>query len=96
MLDGPLRSFCAGFQAGQYTLWLGSGISRERVVGLDGVLAKLLENLRLRITGADCEHHRAFNKILGLADLSEAEKAQIDLSLPVASWSIHEELIRVC
>lgn len=93
LLDGPLIKFSEGFQSGLYALWLGSGISRERVVGLDGVLAKLLENLRLRITGADCEHHRAFNSILGLADLSEAEKAQIDLCQPLASWPIHEELI---
>lgn len=49
MLDGPLSSFSQGFQTGLYALWLGSGISRERIVGLDGVLAKLLENLRLRI-----------------------------------------------
>lgn len=93
LLDGPLSNFSAGFQDGLYALWLGSGISRERVVGLDGVLAKLLENLRLRITGADCEHHRAFDKILGLADLSADEKAQIDLTQPVASWPIHDELI---
>ncbi|MBC7146857.1 MAG: SIR2 family protein [Thioclava marina] len=93
LLDGPLSSFSQGFQTGLYALWLGSGISRERVVGLDGVLAKLLENLRLRITGVDCEHHHAFQKILNLADLSAAEKAQIDLSQPVASWPIHNELI---
>lgn len=93
MLDGPMSSFSQGFQAGRYALWLGSGISRERVVGLDGVLAKLLENLRLRITGADCEHHRTFNKILGLADLSADEMAQIDLEQPVASWPIRDVLI---
>lgn len=93
LLDGPLSSFSAGFQDGLYALWLGSGISRERVVGLDGVLAKLLENLRLRITCGNCEHHRAFDKILDLADLSPAEKAQIDLKQPVAAWPIHAELI---
>lgn len=93
LLDGPLNSFSQGFQTGLYALWLGSGISRERVVGLDGVLAKLLENLRLRITGVGCEHHHAFERILNLADLSAVEKAQIDLSQPVASWPIHNELI---
>jgi hypothetical protein len=93
LLEGPLSTFSAGFQAGLYALWLGSGISRERVVGLDGVLAKMLENLRLRITGTDCEHHRAFDKILDLADLSAAEKAQIDLTQPVSSWPIHKTLI---
>ena len=93
LLDGPMRSFGLGFQAGRYALWLGSGISRERVVGLDGVLAKLLENLRLRSTGDDCEHHSAFNRILGLADLSDTEAAQIDVSQPVASWPIHGEVI---
>lgn len=93
LLDGPLSGFSKGFQTGLYALWLGSGISRERVVGLDGVLAKLLENLRLRITGVDCDHHRALEKILDLADLSAAQKAQIDLSQPVASWPVHNELI---
>lgn len=93
LLDGPLSSFSEGFQAGLYALWLGSGISRERVVGLDGVLAKLLENLRLRITGADCEHLRSFNAILDLAELSDAEIAQIDLKQPVASWPIRKVLI---
>jgi hypothetical protein len=93
LFDGPQKSFSAGFQAGQYALWLGSGISRDRVVGLDGVLSKLLENLRLRITGADCEHRRAFDSILGLADLSDAERAQVDLAQPVGSWPIHDALI---
>jgi hypothetical protein len=93
LLDGPQKSFSAGFQAGQYALWLGSGISRDRVVGPDGVLSKLLENLRLRITGADCEHHRALDRILGLADLSAAERAQVDLAQPVGSWPIHDALI---
>ncbi|MDG3578970.1 SIR2 family protein [Rhizobium sp. YJ-22] len=63
------------------------------MAGLDGVLSKLLENLCLRITGADCEHHRAFDAILGLADLSADERAQIDLARPVASWPIHAALI---
>lgn len=93
LLDGPQKSFSEGFQAGQYALWLGSGISRDRVIGLDGVLSKLLENLRLRITGADCEHHRAFDRILGLADLSAAERAQADPAQPVGSWPIHDSLI---
>ncbi len=93
LLDGPQKSFFEGFQAGQYALWLGSGVSRERVVGLDGVLSKLLENLRLRITGADCDHHRAFDAILGLADLSADERAQVDLAQPLGSWPIHDALI---
>ncbi len=93
LLDGPLKSFSAGFNDGLYALWLGSGISRERVVGLDGVLAKLLENLRLRITGTDCKHHRAFDTILDLADLSTDERAQIDLTQPVGSWPVHDALI---
>lgn len=93
LLDGPLSCFSEGFSAGLYALWLGSGISRERVVGLDGVLAKLLENLRLRITGTDCAHHRAFKDIVGLANLSDEEMAHIDLNQPVSSWPIHDVLI---
>jgi hypothetical protein len=93
LLDGPQKPFAVGFENGQYALWLGSGISRDRVVGLDGVLSKLLENLRLRITGPDCGHRHAFDSILGVADLSVAERAQVDLTQPVGSWPIHDDLI---
>lgn len=93
LLDGRLSSFSEGFQAGLYALWLGSAISKDRVVGLDGVLSKLLENLRLRITGQDCEHHRSFVAILHLAGLSDTEIGQVDINQPVASWPIHKDLI---
>lgn len=39
LLDGDYASDAEGFVQGSYALWLGSGISRGRVIGLDGVLA---------------------------------------------------------
>ena len=44
LLDGEFLGLSQGLAEGQYALWLGSGISRDRVIGLDGVLAKLIES----------------------------------------------------
>jgi len=76
-----------------YALWLGSAISRERVVGLDGVLAKLLERLRLKVANhADCSHYKALMHIIGLAELTAEQAAEIDLSEEVVKWK-HQKLI---
>jgi hypothetical protein len=46
LLDGPYAALAAGVSSGEFAFWIGSGISRGRVVGLDGVLRKLIEFLR--------------------------------------------------
>lgn len=93
LLDGKFSSFAEGFLQGMYALWLGSAISRERVVGLDGVLAKLLEHLRQRVANhADCPHYKALMHIIGLAELTAAQIEETDLDVAVTEW-IHHELI---
>jgi len=86
LLEGQFAKFADGFASGMYALWLGSAISRERVVGLDGVLAKLLEALRQRVENtATCPHFRALNRILDLAELSPEQRGKIDFSTPLES-----------
>ena len=66
---------------GQYALWVGSGISRERVIGLDGVLAKLLEFVRGQIApDPNCDFRKALDKIVDMALPSKEERDAIDLA----------------
>lgn len=94
LLEGQHREFAAGFEAGMYALWLGSGISRDRVVGLDGVLAKLLESLRQRISNTvDCQHYKAFREIIGLAELTSDEQDQVDINIAASHWPCFTKII---
>ena len=83
LLDRQFLGVSQGVAEGQYALWLGSGISRDRVIGLDGVLAKLIEFLRAHATAdPDCAFRKAQEKVLQMASPSADEKADIDLGQP--------------
>ncbi|MEV8519435.1 SIR2 family protein [Dyella marensis] len=87
LLDNEFKGLSEGIGRAQYAFWLGSGISRDRVIGLDGVLAKLLEFLRIHTTAAaDCKYRVALEKIIAMAAPSADERARIDFSQPVATW----------
>lgn len=87
MLDGAYSGVNQGVCEGQYAFWLGSGISRERVIDLNGVLAKLLDFLRTNATDiAECPFRKAFDIVVEMAKLSDAERDEIDLSKPVKAW----------
>lgn len=80
---------------GSYAFWLGSGISRERVIGLDGVLAKLFEFLRLNATPAiDCKYRLALTKIIDMAAPSAEERAGIDMTQPASNWPCLPNLLK--
>ena len=53
---------------GQYAFWLGSGISRDRVDDLKGVIARVLTHLRDRIDAgnANCVYRTALLEALDL------------------------------
>lgn len=87
LLDGQYSGVSTGVAQGSYAFWLGSGISRERVIGLDGVLAKLLEFLRGQATGnPECKYRIALEKIVNMAAPSPDELAEIDFAKPVVDW----------
>lgn len=87
LLDGAYSGVSLGVCEGQYAFWLGSGISRERVIDLNGVLAKLLDFLRINVTAAaDCAFKKAFDTIIEMAKPSEEERKTIDLGRPVKDW----------
>jgi hypothetical protein len=88
LLDGVFANLCAGVERGEYALWLGSAISRERVSALNGVLSKLVEFLRSRIDPANlnCPFQIALDRVLRFATLSAEEKGRIDLATNSATW----------
>lgn len=95
LLDGQYSGVGEGVNQGSYAFWLGSGISRDRVIGLDGVLAKLFEYLRLNATPAiDCKYRLALDKIIDMAAPSAEERAEIDLSQPAADWVCLPNLLK--
>ncbi len=88
LLDGPFASLSSGIARAEYSIWLGSGLSRDRVIGLDGVLHKLIEFLRVRVDplNSNCPYGKALDEVLGYANLSADEKARVSYSAPSASW----------
>ena len=95
LLDGTFLGVSQGVVKGQYALWLGSGISRDRVVGLDGVLAKLIEFLRGNAKAdPDCVYRKALERVLDMAAPSADEKAAIDISRPSTDWPCLPSLLR--
>lgn len=95
LLDGDLAGVAQGVGRGEYALWLGSGISRDRIVGLDGVLRKLIEFLRTRATAdAACPYRMALDDAIRLAEPSGPEKAQINYAVDSANWPCLSDLLR--
>lgn len=88
LLDGPHAAVAREVANGRYVFWLGSGISRGRVDGLDGVVQRVLEFLQEKaaLEGAGSPHERALEAALDLAELRQPERDRIDLADPVATW----------
>lgn len=86
LLDDEHSGLAQGVTRREYALWLGSGISLDRIVGVRGVIARVLDYLRERIDPADanCRHRRALEEIL--EELTDPERALVELDKPVAEW----------
>lgn len=96
LFDGPFRETADGVAHDQYALWLGSGISFERMPRLTAVLTMALDYLQSRIDQGDpqCRFRRCLWDVLGLANLQPAEVARIDLSIPAHSWAEIEQIAK--
>jgi hypothetical protein len=73
---------------GRYTFWIGSGISRGRVDGLDKLVTRVLSHLQQRIDHnlPGCQFKKALEEAMALADLSPTERALVDLRKGVDEW----------
>lgn len=94
LLDGEYAAVARGVGEGEYAFWLGSGLSRERIIGLGGVLQRLIEFLRVRVTAAgDCRFRHALDQIISLANPSAAERAGIDYEIDSSDWPCLRDLL---
>jgi len=95
MLDSNFDEFARGVTARQYVLWLGSGISRDRMPGLDGIVEQLLEGLRIRIDLSDpnCPYEIALVTVLKLAGVDSLVSGGIDKTKSVTFWPNVSDLI---
>lgn len=94
LLDEKFPTLSKAFGDGGYALWLGSGISRDRVLGLTGVLARIIEFLRSNATEADaCPYRSALDQAINMANPSKDEREQIDLAAPASTWPCLNDLV---
>jgi len=88
-LKHGFSDFAASFEAGDYVLWLGSGISRDVVPNVQELIIHVLEMLRTNVDQANpgCPYLAALKEALALAGLSPGEIDAVDLAIPVTSWA---------
>ncbi|MES0111596.1 SIR2 family protein [Mesorhizobium sp. M0013] len=94
LLDDEFHEVAEGVAKGEYALWLGSGISRERVADLRVVARRVLDYLseEARAEAGDGPFKRALSKALDYA-LTAAEKAGIDQTVEPAQWANIDTII---
>jgi hypothetical protein len=90
LLDGRFRAFAIGLYRRRYAMWLGSGVSRDRVPGLTELVLRVVEHLRTKadFTNETCPYAKAFWDSLDLAALGPLEQSEVDVAVPVESWTI--------
>lgn len=76
-------------------MWLGSGISRDVVPGVDQLLSGLLCFLQEQVDPSDdqCRFRAALEEILDIAEVPDTLRGPIDFAQPVATWGSLSDLI---
>lgn len=94
LLDRKFASVADAVENGTYALWLGSGISKERVAGLMGVVKRVLAFLQSNTDASNptCAFRKGLDAAVELGDLTPAERASIDMNSPTHSWPLLEHL----
>jgi hypothetical protein len=88
LLDGPFQEMADAVAHDRYALWLGSGISFDRLPRLRVVVEKVLDFLQHRVDPGDanCRFRTSLTAILDLAVLSKDDWKEIDFARPVVEW----------
>src|SRR5690348_16453319 len=65
LLDAEFPGFADALARGNYALWLGSGISLDRVVGVPAVIGRVIKYLRVRLDVDDptCRYKVALDQV---------------------------------
>lgn len=90
LLEGRFAALARGVADGRYALWLGSGISLERLPDLRRLILNVLEFLHARIVAgkADCPHRKALEQAVEMAGLRTGERAQFKLNDRPNTWPV--------
>ena len=94
LLDSKFESVANAVDNGTYALWLGSGISKDRVAGLAGVVKRVLAFLQSNIDAGDpaCPFRKGLIDAIELGEPTPAERASIDLDSATHAWPLLEQL----
>jgi hypothetical protein len=89
LLDGPFEAVAKGVSTNQYALWLGSGISRQRMPPTKDLVIHVLAHLQTKCDPGDseCRFAKALDAIIALAKPSADEQSQINYKVAPASWA---------
>ena len=95
LFDGPFSSVANGVAEARYALWLGSGISLDRVEGLKGLLVRALEYLHSRraVDDASCKFARAMHEIVALSRRGAEASQNIEQRVAPAEWDFLGEVV---
>jgi hypothetical protein len=95
LLDGPFKETADGIANGKYVFWLGSAISKEKVDDLGKICHRILKHLwdKRAAEGGAGAFTIAFDKAIGLAGLSAAEKANIDFATSPETWATIDDVV---
>lgn len=94
LLTGEFRSLAEGVADGEYAFWLGSGISRDRVPGLQELIVKVLVRLHGESTDTEgCPYRSALRQALRLAKLRKEELERTDLAVAPSDWPDLEAVV---
>jgi hypothetical protein len=94
--DTGFSDFARAFHNGEYVLWLGSGISRDKVPDVTALLERVLELLRSRIDASDenCVYRTALVEVLEIAGLDVLEIESMDYGVKVCDWANNKQVVR--
>lgn len=88
LLDGPFSEMAKGISEDTYALWLGSGISFDRVPGLQEVVKNVLKFLQVQIVTDEpnCRFRKALIEIIALANPTAEENARTNIEQSIDQW----------
>jgi hypothetical protein len=95
LLDGHFAGLSEGISVGRYAFWIGSGVSRERVDTLKGIIERVLSRLQnwVDAANANCAYQNALAEAIDFAQLSIVDRAQIDFTRPTYEWPVLDTIL---
>lgn len=95
LLARDFAAVSAAVADGQYTFWLGSGVSLGRAIGLPGVVERVLAFLQsnMSTTNPDCEFRSALEQALRITDLPGDALDQLRRDEPIGTWPLLDQIV---